>query len=858
MSFDNIQLNFFEDDCQGFVEEIEEPSYLAVDKSPKRRIVRYVATDSEWEDNQAITVQMATRTMKRDVFGIYSHPSLKRRDGAILRAVGVDSFKTVFAPLDFLGFKEKDVDVLIVDEMTREIQRGYKYKFHIRLSIFWTAMDVRNLFKDDDFYRRHVARYLTRESRTRFDNSGSGTISLPIVVKTWDGVKRLVTMEIVDISSMQDKTSGLFGTAANVGINMDSKTVISTDEKSKMLTVMRERTLDFVDYAMGDVRFDDDGVQKSLLHEIEKRTREFYSNIANSNGINLRPDEVALTVGSTVAKILTKFLKGMVGFDAFVGDRENMKWDSLIGLGSPQGILDYSTLVKDKGLGTYGLMVDGGRAVSASQQNVFEGVLIDIDISGCYGNGLMNQVYPVGKPTIVNEKNLTLRACLKKYEKELVPGLWTMRISTTEKLTFEQSLILSKMEGRFLCWENSSVAKDEGVDRDGDERVADTSMVLTRREIKHGLLNHDILQVIKSVGNQRELREILDNCIVESLIFYPKSCEVKSLRDDMFENTPSTVKIDRRGNLVTVANKHSWIGISLKDFIEPLSIERKKHPKKTPMNTFIKLIINTTYGVIASQYFFTEVMGCSNVVVGNNITARARALAYLMEAGLGTKMSITDGGVLDYNKVPHWVGRYVSLHNVSRMFFGECCYRDKQQLRTLLSLKPLSTAILTREEVLSQNIDVNSLDKVAWEHLKKTFSGIDILDSDQFSFESKTWAFKLIRRSKCDYLLETPKGTTTALRGLPKYLQSGVGKSLFAAIEENNPTVVRFTKGQPYTPKQYRNDLERTGKHPVYLPDEFLSYDRKLFSHTPLGNHFETYADYEEVISQYERMKEEV
>jgi len=94
-----------------------------------------------------------------------------------------------------------------------------------------------------------------------------------------------------------------------------------------------------------------------------------------------------------------------------------------------------------------------------------------------------------------------------------------------------------------------------------------------------------------------------------------------------------------------------------------------------------------------------------------------------------------------------------------------------------------------------------------------------------------------------------------ALRGLPKGIQNSVGSQLFDAIETGNPTVVKFQKSQPYTPKQYRNDFERTQTYPTYLPDEFVTYDRKLFSHTPLGNHFETYADYERVIGEYDRLK---
>src|SRR3569832_2440147 len=65
---------------------------------------------------------------------------------------------------------------------------------------------------------------------------------------------------------------------------------------------------------------------------------------------------------------------------------------------------------------------------------------------------------------------------------------------------------------------------------------------------------------------------------------------------------------------------------------------------------FLKLIINTIYGCIASTYFGTNGTGLSNYIIGNNITSRARVLTWCMAKGLHTLMSITDGGVADFNK----------------------------------------------------------------------------------------------------------------------------------------------------------------------------------------------------------------
>lgn len=50
--------------------------------------------------------------------------------------------------------------------------------------------------------------------------------------------------------------------------------------------------------------------------------------------------------------------------------------------------------------------------------------------------------------------------------------------------------------------------------------------------------------------------------------------------------------------------------------------------REAPMNKFIKLVINTVYGDFVGPYFHS-----GNTTVGNNITARARSMAWYMEKG---------------------------------------------------------------------------------------------------------------------------------------------------------------------------------------------------------------------------------
>ena len=64
------------------------------------------------------------------------------------------------------------------------------------------------------------------------------------------------------------------------------------------------------------------------------------------------------------------------------------------------------------------------------------------------------------------------------------------------------------------------------------------------------------------------------------------------------------------------------------------------------MNNLIKFVINTFYGDLISLYF-----KCGNTVAGNNITARARSMAWHLEKSVHGFQTITDGCCFELNRV---------------------------------------------------------------------------------------------------------------------------------------------------------------------------------------------------------------
>jgi hypothetical protein len=143
--------------------------------------------------------------------------------------------------------------------------------------------------------------------------------------------------------------------------------------------------------------------------------------------------------------------------------------------------------------------------------------------------------------------------------------------------------------------------------------------------------------------------------MVVTALFYPKSERVDNIEQlvkchqtHTGKNT-ATIKAQKQKTteIMTRQECHSWYGINVGEMlVNLLLIERKKHPKESPLNLLYKLCINTAYGDFVSQFF-----KISNVCVGNNITARARALAWYMEKGLHGFQTITDGCAFDLNKV---------------------------------------------------------------------------------------------------------------------------------------------------------------------------------------------------------------
>lgn len=843
-----------------------------------------LATDSEFIpmiDNPTQPLSLTIEDGQGNI-RFYIHPNASEDVLKHAKKIGDKIFKHDFAILDFL----EDVYQFKVEK----VEDGKKLKNYksIEILLFFSFKDIEFLFKNREDYINLVLSKLSRTRRISVQNiveTNDGafcsesigipyTITMPDERNKGKNRKFKLSIQIADISAMQGGDS-LKNYASNVGILMSSKDNYTPEQKKRMDLQYVTDSSRFKDYAMGD----------TPLIEIRQKTFDFYNHIAELIGIETRPKGWGMSTGKIVATMLNDWLCKQLK----ISSEELYHINSLAG---SEGITAISKVIKNKSL-VYGGMVDGGRTVKERFIDYLIGDLIDIDISGCYGNGLKNQLYAVGFPSIESEEIL-LKDWLKKYDKELIPGLWYARISW-ENAPFKQDLLISKTEQAFSSWnwvihgyDNDGFAID-----DDDKKVYDASMCLTTKSIHYASLNHDLLQTLKKVASKQEWGWLRDNAVINCSFIYKKSLEVETPTQLMLEGASLSDKTE-----IMVKSSKNWLRVDLNNLVSILLKERKLHAKGTPLNVFLKLIINTMYGCIASEFFSIKNACVSNVIVGNNITARARCLAWCMAKGFHSAMSITDGGVFDINNVLFYRKKSLNLleglHRNILTGINRLKFVDKKHLlgcivdfnspnffNDMVSkfgdesvLKSKIVYEIEHKEVYDKRTDLqiiedvkkryvlDIIDKKSWEHLANIFD-IDIFNLKQFSFESKDIYTKLIIHSKVDYYLEKSTGQyTIAFRGMTKVWDEIKQKKivnpeaikLFEAIENDTPYKTELETSELLSLSEYKNAIKRDSNYPL-LPHDSISKKKVFYSHTPRGCRVENLNDLKRLDKRYKQAK---
>ncbi|BAY73583.1 hypothetical protein [Trichormus variabilis] len=685
-------------------------------------------------------------------------------------------------------------------------------------------------------------------------------------------VKYVIRLRIVDTCALHG-VSSYKDIAESVGIHLAYKDNFTPQQKGDMLNTAIQYPLEFEQYSLGDLQVSD------ILYANKEKWEELY-NLLELKDYFKTPK---LTIGGTVKNLFLAALAKRLGITGKEWEKDLKERVLEKYMFNPE--ITRQLIKETRCLLT---KVEGGRCRNNRPKTVssvgkidkdgyFTNLWYDIDISGCYGEGQRNQLFPVGMPEIrglriaPNNKYTTLREWLTEYgvniDKltkgdlqdwrdvgnwgELVAGLWYARIRTSERLKYSQDLITSwfslgghglDLMAKYIQQNLSDTELADSSQINFDEEVGNTKIF--HYEIHNGVLTHDILQWILRTASKRQREELLDKIEILTSAVYLRSQRIDVNIDELelayigWDGVNTETKIG--GKLVETYNQcHKWFAVNLGELIvNDLLIQRKKaqinYGKKSPLDILFKLCVNTLYGDMVSKFFIT-----SNPVVGNNITARARCLAWYMEKGFNGAQSITDGCGFELNAIltnrENRRGRGIDgeltiINRDDKLAKGDikavsltgnpikARWVDNPKYDGIDKTKPKYIP-----EILSGDnlITMSDIDSLAMEHLQKTFDFVDILHAEttsikitenlevefkprkgQFSFEGKDLYHSAGFHGSANYIFENPNFRSIKMRGYElKRTHTG-----WIVTDENLETIERYNdKNSPA--KDFMNQL---------------------------------------------------
>lgn len=660
--------------------------------------------------------------------------------------------------------------------------------------------------------------------------------------------------------------------AANTGVKLESKDLMK-NRIENMHIAYNEVASDYDAYSLGDLK----------TYEMLKANAMNFESVYDSLGISDYYKPPKLSIGATVANVFRAKIGQLFNV---TGKALNETIETYCRNGTAQYLLTKRSLTS-----CLLAKADGGRCRNNRPLDTYiKGALCDLDISGCYGEGQRSQLYPFGNPLIMefpSESKIndfpTLRKFLEsvKYGQsdcELIYGLWFARVCTKSKLEFEQDYISSWFDITYSAMEN-----EENADIDIDENVADILDTKTGKnkillnEIENGVIQSDTLDWIFNVCGQKQRNELLDKVIIKSAVIYPASEQCFSI-PELVEKTQTEKGLNtcilkykkndgRTCKIMTENESYAWYGVNLGEFlIDDLMARRKTYPKKNndgsvnSFNELYKLLVNTLYGDLVSPYF-----DIGNTTVGNNITARARAMAYYIEKGLYGFQTITDGGSFDLNNVV-----YPRNEDKRKVSANDYCgmYRDKKQSNYRLAplggydkIDLIYPANLAPVLCLYKDNNVTCLqgkkaqqwiDKTTFEHLKMLFPNVTVLHGESttmkvnnndynnrdyiprigiYEFEMKDFYTTGVFHSSANYRLKSPVSDILKMRSYEKKKHD--------TVEYLDGELKMLDVYNDKTPAQYfMNELTNPNKVNrgfVFTKDTIL----KIGEYVQRQNHFE-------------------
>jgi hypothetical protein len=411
---------------------------------------------------------------------------------------------------------------------------------------------------------------------------------------------------------------------------------LSDREKDNMLCTFREHTAKAYRYAIADV------VNTLLLHEeMAKRIKD----LNRSFDVDDDEERGRATLGSRVANftlnVTCNYAKTSVALSKKSAVKALMRRGSLASMKSRYGEQTGQT--------------HGGLSFSRTPTRLWHeapGMLRDVDISACYPSIISALNVYWGKP-IVHEpgaRRLNLRRAIDMVTRLAPPDGWYIRVTGT----------LSQATNVLIPSTRDAVASDNYRARRQSRANKQRGAMLYSRRIESGIVTAATWQMIQAMPKrwQKEYEQLNADSVVLYLTQLIANDPVqydKLLARHERHDLPWAAVLDAEGLKEDVAEHLDADYISLKFPIGTIakrmadhrSAAQREHGRNSGPDTALKLQANTLYGALVCKHFPTF-----NAVIGNQITATARAKMLALILSLNGFQAITDGCIFRKDQVP--------------------------------------------------------------------------------------------------------------------------------------------------------------------------------------------------------------
>lgn len=424
--------------------------------------------------------------------------------------------------------------------------------------------------------------------------------------------------------------------------------------------------------------------------------------------LDIDPQKLAETCGKNIENILLSLIKNHFGV---IEDKSGFNFDNLkdlIKLGRAENLSKNS----QNDYGVVPLSTVGGLLFTRTAlESIIEGNFFDLDLKSCYATALTSMNLYLGEPIALsfgesNNEKPTVKEVYEKIKKHNIPkDAWFIRVSgRLNKVT--NTLILS--DSSFKKGENIKTNRKryefpEDLDLETEyvnlinaEKISEKSAIskVNYKEINHGIITEATLTALSDLPPEH-YEEYL-NLKVDFITYYKPELSCSST-DELIEKKENLGEFNKTEYLTedllktttgTVSKNNCFLVFPIGEKYENVKNLRGKMKKAgEPVQEIFKLILNSTYGILASL-----VMTVNNPIAANWITSCARAAAWRMTNSLNGCNPITDGTAVNGNtipfgmtfhevlaKYPNYLTNYEAsiTNNVELNFTSEDAFSDK-------------------------------------------------------------------------------------------------------------------------------------------------------------------------------------